>query len=98
MSSMGVVGPARQAEQTEQAERPSVIRRAYDALVCWWVLLRARVLRTGQFDSEVEHCLQFQKGTRFQIRRGEVQFVDSESRRAEATASSFSSGRLGNDE
>ncbi len=96
MAGMEVVGAARQPVQAEQAERdPSVIRRPYDALVCWWVLLRARLLRTGQSDPEVEHCLQLQKGTRFQLRGGEVHFVDSESRRAEATVSL---GRSGNDE
>ena len=99
MAGMEVVGAARQPEQAEQAERDlSVVRRAHDVLVCWWVLLRARLVRTGKSTPEVEHCLQLQKGTRFQLRGGEVHFVDSESRRAEATVSSFSSGRSGNDE
>ena len=102
MAGMEEVGAARQpkqakqAEQAERAERhPSVIHRAYDALVCWWVLVRARLARTEKSNPEVEHCLQLQKGTRFQLRGGEVHFVDSESRRAEATVSS---GRSGNDE
>ena len=96
MAGMEVVGAARQPER-----HPSVIHRAYDALVCWWVLVRARLVRTEKSDPEVEHCLQLQKGTRFQLRGGEVHFVDSESRRAEETVSSFSSfssGRSGNDE
>lgn len=98
MTGMVVVG-AGQAEQAEHAEQnPSVIHRAYDALVCWWVLLRALLLQPEKSNPEVEHCLQLQKGTRFQLRGGEVYFVDSESRRAEATVSSFSSGRSGNDE
>ena len=94
-----VVGAARQPEQAEQAEQnASVIHRAYDALVCWWVFLRALLLQPGKSNPEVEHCLQLQKGTRFQLRGGEVHFVDSERRRAEASFSSFSSGRSGNDE
>ena len=102
MSGMHTVGAGRHPEQAERAEgaqrHPSVIQRAFDALVCWCVLLRARLLRTGQSDPEVEHCLQLQKGARFQIRGGEVHFVDSGSGRAEAKVSSFSSGRSGNDE
>lgn len=108
MSGMHMVGAGRHPEQAEPAEpaepaegaqrHPSVIRRTVDALVCWWVLLRARLLRTGRSDPEVELCLQLQKGARFQIRGGEVHFVDSGGHRADATVSSFSSGRSGNDE
>ncbi len=96
MEVVGAAGQPQQAQQAEQAEQyPSVIRRAYDALVCWWVLVRARLVRTEKSNPEVEHCLQLQKGTRFQLRGGEVHCIDSESRRAEATVSS---GRSGNDE
>ena len=78
MSVMEVVGAAATSKRAESAGRqPSVLRRIYEASACWWVLLRARILRTGQSDPEVEHCLKLQKGTRFQIRGGEVHVVDS---------------------
>lgn len=73
MFGMGVVNAAQRAEP-----RPSADRRAYETLVCWWVLLRARLIGKGQSDPEVEHCLQLQKGTRFQLSGGEIRFIDPE--------------------
>jgi hypothetical protein len=73
MFSMEMVSAAQRAER-----HPSVVRRAYDTVLCWWVLLRARLRRDGKPDPEVEHCLQLQKGTRFLLSGGEIRFVDPE--------------------
>jgi hypothetical protein len=63
-------------QQEEKA--PSFFDAAYDTVACWWVLLRAKILHRSESDPQVQHCLQLQRGTRFQLSGGEIHFLDSD--------------------
>lgn len=74
--------------------RPSFLRRTYDALACWWVLLRARIAPHNP-DPRLEHCLQVQKGTRFRLSGGQLDFLEEASVQEEgdqASAKSYVKG------
>lgn len=57
-----------------------MFERARDTVKCWWVLLRAKLVRNREIDSQVETCLQLKKGTRFRLSGGQVQLLDDDAR------------------
>ena len=61
-----------------ELDRPSRFQRARDTVVCWLVLLRAKLVGGHQNDARVEQCLQLKKGTRFRLNGGQVELVEED--------------------
>jgi hypothetical protein len=61
-----------------EAELPSILRRARDTVVCWFVLLRAKLVWRRGPDPQVEHCLQLRKGMRFRLNGGQVELLEED--------------------
>jgi len=67
-------------------ERGSIVRRMYETVACYWVLLVAHTRESKKSgrsrpargrDGKVEHCLKLQKGTRFQLSGGTIRLANS---------------------
>ena len=71
-------------------ESESIVRRMYDTVACYWVLLIAQIRKSENSrpgrgrDAKVEHCLKLQKGTRFQLSGGAISVSDSREREEDA--------------
>ena len=68
-------------------ESKSIVRRMYETVACYWVLLVAQMRKSRQHggrDAKVEHCLKLQKGTRFQLSGGTIRVSDSREREDDA--------------
>lgn len=71
-------------------ESRSIVRRMYETVACYWVLLVAQMSQIrksrphGGRDAKVEHCLKLQKGTRFQLSGGTIRVSDSREREDDA--------------
>lgn len=62
----------------EGAEGGSALRKARDFVVCWWVLLRAKLTGKRQEQLQVSNCLQLRKGTRFRLSGGQMQLLEDD--------------------
>ncbi len=58
--------------------RPTRFQSARDTVVCWLVLLRAKIVGGRRNTPQVEQCLQLKKGTRFRLNGGQVEFVEED--------------------
>lgn len=62
----------------KREQEPTLLERTRDAVVCWWVLLKAKWTRQGRRSPEVSNCLQLKKGTRFRLTGGEIHVLEGE--------------------
>ena len=68
------------AASPDRADSESPVKRARNAVRCWWIPLRERVARNHSVDSQVETCLELKKGIRFRLNGGRVQLLDDDTR------------------
>ncbi len=68
-----------------EAVELSVFQRARDAVVCWLILIRAKLVGEENANSRLEHCIQLKKGTRIRLNEGQVELCREEELRPAKT-------------
>ena len=65
-------------ERPYESRPPARLKKACDFVVCWLVLLRAKLFARRGNDSRIEQCLELKKGTRFRLNGGRVELLEEQ--------------------